>query len=300
MCQRVGDVFATPVPATEAERARYDWWQRRRKKKRFPCYLRTAVNGGCLCPTSSLAPARPPADFTSPVENLQQSHRQIDTNLQPTTAKHHTPRSINSHTESLASSSFTPYEHTRRIHRIPPPPTHTSSQRTACEPLPTPQSWPTRDLRTSRRVSRACSSVATSQCACDALRASDWAPPRISQTIHVLTMLRAVAQIESNYDETTDSFDAMDLKPELLRGIYAYGFERPSAIQQRAIMPVIKGMCPHKSSPQSERKLTNNRQRCYRSGPVRYRQDRHLLHLCPPEDRPHRQGLPGPHPRSHP
>lgn len=25
------------------------------------------------------------------------------------------------------------------------------------------------------------------------------------------------------------------------QGIYAYGFERPSAIQQRAIMPVIKG-----------------------------------------------------------
>jgi hypothetical protein len=49
-------------------------------------------------------------------------------------------------------------------------------------------------------------------------------------------------QIESNYDETTDSFDAMNLKSELLRGIYAYGFERPSAIQQRAIMPVIKGM----------------------------------------------------------
>ena len=51
----------------------------------------------------------------------------------------------------------------------------------------------------------------------------------------------------------------MNLKPELLRGVYAYGFERPSAIQQResrlttlsgalltkpagAIMPVIKGM----------------------------------------------------------
>ena len=54
-------------------------------------------------------------------------------------------------------------------------------------------------------------------------------------------MLRATAQIESNYDETTDSFDAMNLKSELLRGVYAYGFERPSAIQQRAIMPVIKG-----------------------------------------------------------
>ena len=33
----------------------------------------------------------------------------------------------------------------------------------------------------------------------------------------------------------------MDLKAELLRGIYAYGFERPSAIQQRAIVPVVKG-----------------------------------------------------------
>ncbi|EEP82826.1 eukaryotic initiation factor 4A-6 [Uncinocarpus reesii 1704] len=48
-------------------------------------------------------------------------------------------------------------------------------------------------------------------------------------------------QIESNYDEITDSFDAMNLRSELLRGVYAYGFERPSAIQQRAIMPVIKG-----------------------------------------------------------
>lgn len=51
----------------------------------------------------------------------------------------------------------------------------------------------------------------------------------------------AAGQIESNYDEVTDSFDAMNLKAELLRGVYAYGFERPSAIQQRAIMPVIKG-----------------------------------------------------------
>jgi translation initiation factor 4A len=32
----------------------------------------------------------------------------------------------------------------------------------------------------------------------------------------------------------------MNLKPELLRGIYAYGFERPSAIQQRAIIPVTE------------------------------------------------------------
>lgn len=33
----------------------------------------------------------------------------------------------------------------------------------------------------------------------------------------------------------------MKLKEKLLRGIYAYGFERPSAIQQRAILPCILG-----------------------------------------------------------
>lgn len=33
----------------------------------------------------------------------------------------------------------------------------------------------------------------------------------------------------------------MGLKDDLLRGIYAYNFERPSAIQQRAIAPIIKG-----------------------------------------------------------
>jgi ATP-dependent RNA helicase len=37
------------------------------------------------------------------------------------------------------------------------------------------------------------------------------------------------------------SFDSMRLKEDLLRGIYAYGFERPSAIQQRAIVPIIQG-----------------------------------------------------------
>ncbi|KAF8326926.1 DEAD-domain-containing protein [Amanita rubescens] len=51
----------------------------------------------------------------------------------------------------------------------------------------------------------------------------------------------AESEIESNWDQVVDNFDNMDLKAELLRGIYAYGFERPSAIQQRAIVPVIKG-----------------------------------------------------------
>ncbi|KAL7581047.1 hypothetical protein ACA910_005851 [Epithemia clementina (nom. ined.)] len=33
----------------------------------------------------------------------------------------------------------------------------------------------------------------------------------------------------------------MQLKPDLLKGIYAYGFEKPSAIQQRAIRPIVRG-----------------------------------------------------------
>jgi len=41
--------------------------------------------------------------------------------------------------------------------------------------------------------------------------------------------------------EVMASFDAMGLREDLLRGVYAYGFEKPSAIQQRAIIPIIKG-----------------------------------------------------------
>ena len=47
--------------------------------------------------------------------------------------------------------------------------------------------------------------------------------------------------IDSNWDEVCENFDDMNLREELLRGIYAYGFEKPSAIQQRAIKPIIKG-----------------------------------------------------------
>eukprot|EP01084_Bolivina_argentea_P140787 247444_1 len=47
--------------------------------------------------------------------------------------------------------------------------------------------------------------------------------------------------IQTNWDECIESFDAMDLREELLRGIYAYGFEKPSAIQQRAVKPIMMG-----------------------------------------------------------
>jgi translation initiation factor 4A len=41
--------------------------------------------------------------------------------------------------------------------------------------------------------------------------------------------------------EEYTSFDDMDLKVSLLRGIYAYGFEKPSPIQSKAIVPIISG-----------------------------------------------------------
>ena len=49
------------------------------------------------------------------------------------------------------------------------------------------------------------------------------------------------ADITGTVIEAIDSFDAMGLSEPLLRGIYAYGFEKPSAIQQRAIKPLMSG-----------------------------------------------------------
>lgn len=37
------------------------------------------------------------------------------------------------------------------------------------------------------------------------------------------------------------SFEEMRLKENLLRGIYAYGYESPSAVQSRAIVQICKG-----------------------------------------------------------
>lgn len=48
-------------------------------------------------------------------------------------------------------------------------------------------------------------------------------------------------EMNSNWTESVDTFDELNLKKDLLRGIYAYGFEKPSSIQQKAILPIIKG-----------------------------------------------------------
>ena len=47
---------------------------------------------------------------------------------------------------------------------------------------------------------------------------------------------------ETSEDVTVvETFEKMSLKEPLLRGIFSYGFEKPSAIQKRAIKPIITG-----------------------------------------------------------
>jgi len=57
---------------------------------------------------------------------------------------------------------------------------------------------------------------------------------------------RALGDEKMDFETSEDvsvcpTFDAMGLNENLVRGIYAYGFEKPSAIQQRAIVQIIKG-----------------------------------------------------------
>ena len=48
-------------------------------------------------------------------------------------------------------------------------------------------------------------------------------------------------EFETSEDVTVcSSFDGMGLNEDLLRGIYNFGFQKPSAIQQRAIIPITK------------------------------------------------------------
>ena len=47
--------------------------------------------------------------------------------------------------------------------------------------------------------------------------------------------------IESYFMPEIKNWDELDLDPSLLRGIFGYGFEKPSPIQSKAIKPVIEG-----------------------------------------------------------
>ena len=49
-------------------------------------------------------------------------------------------------------------------------------------------------------------------------------------------------KMEQNINiEKEETFDDMNLHDDILRGIYAYGFETPSTIQKKAIVPMING-----------------------------------------------------------
>jgi len=45
--------------------------------------------------------------------------------------------------------------------------------------------------------------------------------------------------LDSNWTETVENFEDLNLKKDLLRGVFGYGFVKPSAIQQKAIKPII-------------------------------------------------------------
>ena len=48
-----------------------------------------------------------------------------------------------------------------------------------------------------------------------------------------------VNEEESIYE--INNWDDLEISPDLLRGIYAYGFEKPSPIQRKAIKPLVSG-----------------------------------------------------------
>ena len=74
-------------------------------------------------------------------------------------------------------------------------------------------------------------------------------------------------EFESSEDvKVIPTFESMGLRDDLLRGIYAYGFEKPSTIQQRAI--------PYHQGP-----------RCYCSGPIGYRKNGNIFYINPSEHR---------------
>jgi translation initiation factor 4A len=55
----------------------------------------------------------------------------------------------------------------------------------------------------------------------------------------VLEVNDAQNEEETNSSYEIQNWDELEISPNLLRGIYAYGFEKPSPIQQKAIKPLI-------------------------------------------------------------
>jgi translation initiation factor 4A len=53
--------------------------------------------------------------------------------------------------------------------------------------------------------------------------------------------ISGVSLVETSDIKVYSSFDEMPIPAELLRGIYSFGFEKPSKIQEKAIVPIVEG-----------------------------------------------------------
>jgi len=48
--------------------------------------------------------------------------------------------------------------------------------------------------------------------------------------------------METNWTEKVETFEDLGLSKSLLRGVYGYNYEYPTDIQQKAILPITKGL----------------------------------------------------------
>lgn len=60
-------------------------------------------------------------------------------------------------------------------------------------------------------------------------------------TSSLLEEKKSTSLIESNWKKSVISFEDLGLKEDLLRGIFGYGFKKPSPIQSIGILPVLEG-----------------------------------------------------------
>uniref|UniRef100_A0A8B9CHV0 RNA helicase n=1 Tax=Anser brachyrhynchus TaxID=132585 RepID=A0A8B9CHV0_9AVES len=96
--------------------------------------------------------------------------------------------------------------------------------------------------RSAQRPSRSCEAAAAGEAA--AMSGSAGSGGGSGSARKRLMKEEDMTKVEFETSEEVDvtpTFDTMGLREDLLRGIYAYGFEKPSAIQQRAIKQIIKG-----------------------------------------------------------
>lgn len=79
-------------------------------------------------------------------------------------------------------------------------------------------------------------SVATSTTSADDTTWRPTSPCPIVERVNQSDQTPVIEAIQS-----VEKWDELDLKENLLRGIYAYGFENPSQIQKTAILPIVQG-----------------------------------------------------------